>query len=500
VRASNLFLPPADLFQSEALNRDLAVKSARGGLVTIVEFGLEMLIAAVTMVVLARLLNPDDFGLIGMTAVVINFLTMFKNAGLSMATVQRKEINAEQVGTLFWLNVFLSLILGLLILALAPLLATFYNRSELIGVTIVMSASFFVSGISIQHQALLRRHMRFVTLAVIRIFPQISGLLVAISLALLGWGYWALVFSVVVSTILNTCITFIFCPWMPGWIKRNTGVRDMLRFGGYLTGSNFTNYFALNTDKILIGRFIGADALGLYTMAYKLFFFIGQIKSPIIQVAMPVLSSLQAYPPRYVRYFHKLSEVIFVLITPIAVYCAIEAEMIVTALLGDQWLSAVPVFRILSFSLLIQPTFALYTLALLTKGYSDRNFYLGLVSSLLTVMAFFIGLPFGIEGVAIAYTVVNYILLFPAMFYAFNKTEISVLEFLTALTLPIVFCIIAAVASIVAKQWMMTNAAVTFLLSLAVFCGVYLGLSLSRSSVRETIVFFIDRAPAMIKT
>ena len=140
-------------------------------------------------VVLARLLTPQDYGLIGMVAVVMGFVSMFKDMGLSVATIQKEEITAEQVSTLFWVNLGLSLIVMALTVAIAPGVAWFYGEPRLTLITVGFAAGFLFSGLTVQHEALLRRQMRFVALAAIEIISLIVGLIVAISLAWRGWGY-----------------------------------------------------------------------------------------------------------------------------------------------------------------------------------------------------------------------------------------------------------------------------------------------------------------------
>ena len=230
------------LFDSTNLSSDLAGKSVRGGMATMGSQGVCFVLQMASTMVLARLLTPADFGLIAMVTVVVNFATMFKDAGLSMATVQKDKISHEQISTLFWINVLISVVLGLCVLAGSPLVAKFYGKPELTAVTAILSLSFILSGLSIQHATLLRRHMRFGNLAIVQIVSQVITLAVTILLALNGWRYWALVGGSLATALSTVVLTFIFCPWIPGRMQKGTGVRNMLKFGGHLTGFNFINY------------------------------------------------------------------------------------------------------------------------------------------------------------------------------------------------------------------------------------------------------------------
>jgi len=460
--------------------------------------GIQFALNLAGTMVLARLLTPNDYGLIGMVTIVVNFAAMFKDAGLSMATVQKECISHEQISTLFWLNVLISVSLGLCVLVGSPLLAWFYGRPELTAVTAALSVSFLISGLTIQHQALLRRHMRFGTLAVIHIFSYVFNLIVAILLALLGWRYWALVGGTLATALSSTLLTFFFCPWMPGQMKKGTGVRGMLKFGGHLTGFNFVNYFARNGDNLLIGKFVGADALGLYAKAYQLFMMpITQVRAPLEHVAIPVLSSLQNQPVRYIKYYQRLIDITASLTIPLTLYCAIEADFLVRILLGRQWLGAVSVFRILAIAALIQPTVSTRSLVLISQGFSDRYLYFGVFNAILAVTSFLFGLPFGIEGVAAAYAIANYVILIPSLFYCFHRTPVTVSLFMKALISPMLAGMLAAGCAMLMKYGSAGDSLIAHILFAGIFIGIYGGLSFCRKSIRETSGLLLKGLPIL---
>jgi PST family polysaccharide transporter len=487
------------LFDTAARSKDLARKSVRGGMATMAGHGIQLAIGVCQTVILARLLTPADYGIIGMATVVVGFAVMFKDAGLSMATVQRESISHEQISTLFWLNLFICLLLGLCVLASAPLVAWFYGRTELTTVTAALSASFFIRGLTIQHQALLRRHMQFGTLTVINIASHIVSLIVAILLAMAGWRYWALVCSTLSTAMADTLLTLFFCPWLPGSLKKRTGVRDMLKFGGHLTGFNLINYFSRNADNLLIGKFIGADSLGLYAKAYQLFMLpIGQIRGPLTQVAMPVLSSLQNNPERYVKYFQRLIDIIATLTIPISLYFAVEGDFLIKLALGEQWLGAIPVFRILAISALIQGVSGTRGLVLLSHGFSGRFFYFGLFNAILTVMSFIIGIPFGIEGVAAAYAVANYVILIPSLYYCFHKTPVTVPLFLRVLVAPLLAGLLGCVCIVVLRSLYPGDSLLSHIIYALIFAIIYAGVSICRQSIRETLALIFCAKPNLV--
>ena len=451
--------------------------------------GVQFVLRTVRTIILARLLTPGDFGIITMVVVVINFAQMFKDAGLSMATVQREEISHNQISTLFWINVFISVVLGICVLCCSPLVAKFYGRGQLTAVTAALSISFIVSGLSIQHAALLRRHMQFGSLAIVSIFAQIISLIITIILALYGLRYWALVFGMIVTAFVTVGLTFFFCPWVPGKFHRVSGVMDMLKFGGHLTAHNFIGYFARNADNILIGKYIDVDALGLYTKAYSLFMLpVSQIRQPITQVFMPVLSSLKKQPERYIKYYQRLIDIMASLIIPIAIYCIIEADFLIRILLGNQWIGAVPVFRILSICGVIQSISGTRGLVMLSHGFSRKTLIFGSVNGCLIVISFIIGLPFGITGVASAYTLTQMIVLVPSLFYCFSGTPVPVLLFLKTLFLPTLISTLSAGVAFAVSRTCIFNSTTSHLVFGGVFALTYLMISGFRRTMRETLM------------
>ena len=333
-----IVLRPDIIFKSKDLNSDLARKSVRSGITTIGAQVVQYILRITGTVVLARLLTPADYGLVGMVTVVVSFAAMFKDAGLSMATVQKEEISHVQISTLFWINILISTGLGLFVLVGSPLVAWFYSKPELTAVTAVLSLSFILSGFTIQHQALQRRHMRFGTLAVIQITSQVIALSVTISMVYFDWSYWALVGGTLTQVLVELLLTITFCPWIPGRMQRGVGVRDMLKFGGYLTGFNFVNYFARNADNILIGKFIGAGALGIYDRAYQLLMLpITMLSGPLSNVAVPALCRLNDDRERLHKYYLHILYLLSLVGGPIAGIAYLASKDIVIILLGPAW-------------------------------------------------------------------------------------------------------------------------------------------------------------------
>src|SRR6266568_9290143 len=179
--------------RTDHLLTNLEARALSSGLITLTSQGAQFILNLGSIMVLARLLNPADFGLLAMLMTVMSFLRVFREAGLSTATIQREGITHAQVSNLFWVNVAVSGGAGLLLAAASPLIAWFYREPRLIPITLILAATFPLSGLTVQHVALLARQMRFKALAWIQVGSQLSGFVMGITMAWLGYGYWSLV-------------------------------------------------------------------------------------------------------------------------------------------------------------------------------------------------------------------------------------------------------------------------------------------------------------------
>src|SRR5438477_10732880 len=226
--------PPAyeQYFRTDHLQKDLHARSFRGGAITLTGQGARFALNLVSTAILARLLRPQDFGLVAMVTSITSFIGLFKDLGLSNATVQRLHITHEEISFLFWINVVLSLATTLLVIALAPVIAWFYHEPRLFHVTLILSLSFIISGLAVQHQALLRRQMQFKSLAVRDVIALVCGIASGITFACLGFGYWSLVAVPVAANVASCILLWSICHWRPGRLQRRVGAGGMLAFGG----------------------------------------------------------------------------------------------------------------------------------------------------------------------------------------------------------------------------------------------------------------------------
>jgi PST family polysaccharide transporter len=480
-----------DALKTDHLDADLKGRSVRGGLVTFASQGGRFLLTSVATVVLARLLTPTDFGLVAMVTAVTGLGQAFADLGLSEATIQRQEISHEQVSALFWINVAIGLTLALIVVALAPVLAWFYREPRLVKIALVLSLTFLIGGLRVQHNALLRRQMRFGSMTIRDVTSYVVAVPVAIIMAWRGAGYWAIVALPLTENFTGMLLSWLMVRWVPGPPRRGAKVGSMVAFGGNVAASYLIINVNRSADSVLNGWYWGAHLLGLYSRAYNLLMLpVRQLSAPAGSVAVPTFSRLQNDPERFARYYLRLVNLMMWITTPIFGFLFVAAHPVILLVLGHQWGEAAPVFQILVISALGQLLFESIVWLLVSRGESARLFKLLLVISPIIVGSFAIGLPFGIKGVALTGSLVL-VAMFPWILkYTFRGTHLNLQRLGQAILCPIALSLAGIFLAELALHLIAPHGMVSQLLVAALaFAATYLLSALARP-VREEVMSF----------
>jgi PST family polysaccharide transporter len=404
--------------RTEHLNKDLRQRSISGGAVTVSSQGVKFCLSMVSAAVMARLLSPADFGIVAMALGTFGFLHIFKEAGLSTATVQRQGLSTAQVSNLFWVNLAISGCITLLMMALSPLIAWFFREPRLVPITCVLSLTFVLNGAAVQHLALLNRQMQFRTIAFIEIFSMAGSLVIGIAMALLHCGAWALLGAAVGLDALGLVLTLRSSPWRPGPWKRNAGTRSLLRFGAHLTAGDFFLSLVKGLDTTLIGRVYGTTPVGLYSRAYSLLMRpLDQVISPVSAVLLPALARVQSDPARYRRSFLRAFEMIATVSFFSTGLLLSLAHPITLLLLGPKWESAAAMFAGFTLAALYMPFAMASRWLFTTQGRGGEFLKANFTVASVTAIAIVAGLPFGPLGVAIAFSLSGCLVRMPILFY-----------------------------------------------------------------------------------
>jgi O-antigen/teichoic acid export membrane protein len=364
-------------------------------------------------VALARLLVPADFGLVGLILVFTGFASVFVDVGLSGAVIQRTDVTERHVSTAFWLNVGAGILLSAVVAALSPLIAAFYDNPSLVALTLAMSLNFAVAGIGLVPRALMQRAMSFHRLAVIEIAATAVAGTAAILAAVAGIGVWSLVVLTLATSVLTTLALWLCSSWRPHLIVDRAALRELWSFSAGVLGFQTVNYWSRNFDNLLVGKVLGAAPLGIYSRAYSVILMpISQVNLVTTRVMFPALSRLQGDPARAKRAYLRAIGLIALVTFPVVIGLFVEARSFVLALYGPKWSEMVLILQILCIAGLFQSIGTTTGWIYQSQGRTDWLFRWGLVTGVLTIASFGVGILWGLVGIAVAYTTRTLVLVY----------------------------------------------------------------------------------------
>jgi len=461
--------------------KDLKEKVIRGGFAKVCAQAANFVLRLGSVMILARLLTPRDFGLVGMVTALTGVLSLFRDFGLSSAAIQRANVTEEQISTLFWINMLVGGILAVLTLFMAPAISSFYHEPRLLGVTAALGAGFLFNAAGVQHGAILQRQLRFAMVAAIDTLALVLSVAVGIGMALRGYGYWALVGMTLTVPVVTTVCSWIATAWIPGITRNWDGIRSMMRFGGTITLNSLVVYVGYNLEKVLLGRYWGADVVGVYGRAYQLTNIPTEnLNSSIGGVAFSALSRVQDDPQRLKSYFLKGYSLILALTLPITLVCTLFANDAILVLLGQKWRDAIPIFRLLAPTILIFAMINPFSWLLFSIGLVGRSLKIALVIAPLVITATIIGLPYGPKGVALAYSTAMTLWVVPHIAWCVHGTMVSVRDVFQVLNRPLISAIVSGVLAFGMQFFygQLLSPLPRLLLGVSFFVCLYLGMLL----------------------
>jgi O-antigen/teichoic acid export membrane protein len=397
----------------------LKARAIRGGVLTYLSRLINYPVQLASTVLLARLLIPEDFGLVTMVTSINGILLMLRDIGLGDAVIQAKSINQRQMSTLFWINALFNCGVALVVVVLSPLIAVFYHEPRIQSICIILSLTFIFYGISDLHFAILKRNMQFGSITVAQLLSSVASNLAAVLMAWKGLGYWSLVARNVVMAVTMVAVGWIACGWRPGLPSRRSGTKPFLFFGANSIGYLIVNYFSRNLDKTMVGKKFGAVPLGYYDKAFSLFLLpVSQLTSALHHVAVTTLSKLRDEPPEFKRYFLTAIEIIAFFGMPVCFFLCSMSRDVVLILLGPKWIATSELFFILTASGGMHIIYSTQEWLHVSLGRSDRWFRWGIFAFIVTVAAYVAGLMISMKAMALAYSLSVFALTGPAIAYA----------------------------------------------------------------------------------
>jgi O-antigen/teichoic acid export membrane protein len=427
--------------------KDLGRRALRGGIVSVaMQYGNGVL-QIIAAIVLARLLTPEDFGLVAIVTVLTSFAPALIDFGLGDATAQRSKITPGQVSSLFWLSTAVGSAIAAILALSSPLIATIYNEPRLEPIALCMAISFVLWGASNQHLALLRRTLQFGTIARIQISSTLVGVIVAIVMAFYGYGYWALVARPVTSALWLACGMWLFCRWRPGFPVFDAEVKSMVRFGLHVVSFSATYTLAKAVDRIGLSLFYRPDVVGYYQNATTLFE--NSISTVLLQVhtvGSASLSKLQSNPAALREKYETALSALAFFMMPIAAILSVTAQDVTVLLLGAKWQVAGSFLAIIALRGIFQVIEGSQGWVHLSIGRADRWRTWGIVTLVVQIAGLLAGLPFGPEGVATASVIVTSLLAVPSISYAGHPIGIGAAVVMRATGRQLIGAIVIAAA------------------------------------------------------
>lgn len=448
-------------------------------------------------VLLAHKLTPEEWGIAGMALVVVAFLSMLTDMGLAAALVQQARITEADRSTLFWASLILGLTVTLLAIAVSGVVASFFGEPEVQSLFAVASVTFAIYSLEKVPGTLLTRELAFRALEIRQITATVAGAVVALALAIAGAGAWAIIANAVATAAVSCTLLWFMTSWRPRLEFDFGSFRRMTRYGGSLLASQLLTYFQLNTDKLLIGRYIGAAPLGNYQLATQLMFTpIGNISYPLQGVFFPVLSTIQDDPGRMTAAWLRGKRLAVTIMAPLFMTLFVVAPDLVPALFGSKWDDSIPVLQLLCLGGVAHSLSTLNWSLLMAKDQLGTLFRLTVLTTAVVVGAVVtaIVLDAGIVGVAGAFSAAFWILVIPEIWMTARAGSIPFWPALRATCAALPF---VAVASVIAYASLAliesgTSSVVRIVVSSVVLITVYVAVAFAgsrplRAEIRQAI-------------
>ncbi len=450
-------------------------------------------LALAASTVVARRVPPYAYGIVGMATLAIGLISLFRDLGTASAVIQRRDLNQHLLSSLFWVNVGIGFAGTALCFLSAPLSATSFAQPAVVPVVKnILSVSFLMGSFTNIHAALLNRSMIFKKISLIDISSSVVGLGVVVTLACLHAGVWSLVAGSLASAAISSILFFATSEWQPSLLFSWTEVRSVMYFGLNLSAFNLFNYFARNSDNAIVGRYLGSAALGFYQLAYNIMLFPVQgIAQVLSRVLFPAFSEIQHDDERFRRVYLRTCSSIALITFPLMAGAAILAEPLIRTVYGPRWANVVPVLTILAPVGLVQSIVTTVGEIYTAKGRTDLMFKIGGTASVLYVISFFVGLPWGIRGVALSYAICVALLLLPSLWIIpFRLIDLRIIDLLLALKGIAASTVLMAVVVVAARMAVTNYTQIPPVIDLLLFTAV--------GAVVYGATVFLSRLPSAV--
>jgi PST family polysaccharide transporter len=445
-------------FEENKIEAGHGQRSLRGGAVTLTARAVNAVLQIGSVLFLARLLMPEDYGLVGMVTAITGFAAMLVDLGTRDAIVQRPKITEGEISALFWITFGMGCGFALIVGCCSPLIAWFYHEPRLKMITIVSGATFITGALSCQHYALLRRAMKFNELGVIEVIANLMSVVLAVTAAYHGFHYWALVIRPIAMNLFTAIGVWVRCNWLPRKPVMNKAVKDMVVFGLHTAGFSFMDFVGGSCDRVAIGYRSGPTTLGYYQNAVFVYSnMLDVMVYPLHSVAVSSLSKVRENLKELRRLWSKALSTLAFYSMPIFGIVAITSQDLIVLLLGSKWSRAGFLLSILALRGIPHTVERTMGWLHVAAGRTDRWMRYGVAAAIGQVIALFAGLPWGTTGVAVAYVIYKFIIFVPAIAYAGKPLGIGAKDVVKVVWSQTTGALIAAACGFVLRYTLLTH-------------------------------------------
>jgi len=391
------------------------------------QFGTQIITLGIS-ILLARLIPPSEFGLLGMVTVFTAFAGIFINFGFSEVLIQKDAITKEDLDTVFFCNITISVVLYILFFSIAPLLAVFYSEPRLVLITRVVAILFLIAPLSSVKPALVSKSMDFKLSTKISLTSLISGAIVAVVMALYGFGVWSIVAQSLVSTLVSAIYYKVISDYQPVLRFHKAAFKSMIGMGSSIAGNTIVNYWTRNADNLLVGKFLGETALGIYNRAYSLMLLpLTNISRVIINVMLPSFSMIKHNKAEVKRIYLRITEMVAAITFPLMFGLSAVSGIFVLALFGNKWAGMIPILSILAIIGAIQSILTFNGSVYISQGKANIAFRVTLIFNIVFLIGIVIGLHYGgLMGIAYSYFITTIMGAVPNFYFAARLINVSV--------------------------------------------------------------------------
>jgi O-antigen/teichoic acid export membrane protein len=452
------------------------------------------------LVVLGRLLSPEDFGLVALATTVLALATVFVDSGFGRALIQRETITNKHRDTAFWTSIAIGVVLAAAIALAAGPIEELFGTPGLAPVAACLGITLMINALSVTQASLLEREFKFKSLAIRRLSATTIGGAAAIIAALSGLGVWSLVIQSVVSATAGAIALWAVSDWRPGVAVSVQAFRDLWRVGFSIVGIELVGYLNSQADRLLIGLYLSTEALGYYYMAMNIIAILIELFSSVFSnVSLAAFSRLQSDPSRLRTWFYKLTRVTATAAIPIFGLTAVLAPLAIPIVLGAQWTLAVPILQVLTLLGALNAILYFDRSVLIATGHARSAFYLTLGQTVFGVALVLIGVQWGVMGVAAAVVARQYLYWPVRMLLLKRQIGLKISRYLGAWAVPFfvtavgvgaAFALNALWPALTELPWL--KMAVDLVLVTAIVAGGTL--LVSRSTVKDVLSVLKNRA------